>query len=52
MTMAKKPQPKMTPIEPRRRRRVVPKDLLVDLYKKMLHVYYMEERIKTYVRAG
>ncbi len=27
-------------------------DLLVDLYRKMLHVYYLEEQVKTYVRAG
>jgi TPP-dependent pyruvate/acetoin dehydrogenase alpha subunit len=41
---------KVTPI--RTREREAPADLLVDLYKKMLNVYYLEERIKTFVRAG
>jgi len=41
---------KVTPI--RTREREVPADLLVDLYRKMLHVYYLEERVKTFVRAG
>jgi 2-oxoisovalerate dehydrogenase E1 component len=41
---------KVTPI--RTREREAPADLLVDLYKKMLHVYYLEERVKTFVRAG
>ncbi|MGH9869701.1 MAG: alpha-ketoacid dehydrogenase subunit alpha/beta [Candidatus Polarisedimenticolia bacterium] len=41
---------KVTPI--RTREREAPADLLVDLYKKMLNVYYVEERIKTFVRAG
>ncbi|HKY31045.1 MAG TPA: dehydrogenase E1 component subunit alpha/beta [Candidatus Polarisedimenticolia bacterium] len=48
--MAKRMEQKITPI--RSREREVPADLLVDLYKKMLQVYYLEERIKVFVRAG
>ena len=48
--MPRKPQQKTTPARPKKRE--VPRDLLVDLYKKMLHVYYLEERVKTFVRAG
>ncbi|HZI94175.1 MAG TPA: dehydrogenase E1 component subunit alpha/beta [Patescibacteria group bacterium] len=48
--MAKKFPQKVTPIRPIDQE--VPGDLLVDLYKKMLQVYYLEERIKTFVRAG
>src|SRR5678816_4844302 len=50
VTMAKKFPQKVTPIRPIDQE--VPGDLLVDLYKKMLQVYYLEERIKTFVRAG
>ena len=48
--MTKRASQKVTPIRPREQE--VPKDLLVDLYRRMLHVYYLEERIKTFVRAG
>ena len=48
--MPRKSPQKVTPIRPREKE--VPADLLVDLYKKMLHVYYLEERVKTFVRAG
>ncbi|HET9481586.1 MAG TPA: hypothetical protein VFP98_07520, partial [Candidatus Polarisedimenticolia bacterium] len=48
--MPRKTHPKVTPIRPRERE--VPADLLVDLYRKMLHVYYLEERVKVFVRAG
>ncbi len=40
----------VTPIRPQERE--IPADLLVDLYTKMLRVYYLEERIKTFVKAG
>ena len=48
--MSKKMHSKVTPIRPREQE--VPQDLLIALYRKMLHVYYLEERIKTFVRAG
>ena len=48
--MSKKMQSKVTPIRPREQE--VPKELLIALYRKMLTVYYLEERIKTFVRAG
>ncbi len=47
--MPRKAQQEVTPIHARRE---VPDELLVDLFKKMLNVYYLEERIKTFVRAG
>jgi len=48
--MPRKSQTKVTPIRPKEQE--VPPDLLVDLYNKMLHLYYVEERVKTFVRAG
>ena len=48
--MPRKMTAQVTPIRPREKE--VPSDLLVDLYRKMLHVYYLEERVKTFVRAG
>ncbi len=48
--MAKKSENRVTPIRPKERE--VPPELLVDLYNKMLHLYYVEERVKTFVRAG
>lgn len=48
--MAKKAGPKVAAMRPREKE--VPGDTLIDLYKKMLRVYYLEERIKTFVRAG
>ncbi|HEY3174471.1 MAG TPA: dehydrogenase E1 component subunit alpha/beta [Candidatus Polarisedimenticolia bacterium] len=48
--MTKRASQKVTPIRPREQE--VPKDLLVDMYGKMLRVYYLEDRIKTFVRAG
>jgi len=48
--MPRKSQTKVTPIRPKEQE--VPPELLVDLYNKMLHLYYVEERVKTFVRAG
>ena len=48
--MAKRYEEKVTPIRPSERE--VPKEILLDLFKKMLHVYYVEDRLKTFVRAG
>jgi len=48
--MPRNVEEKVTPI--RAKGREVPSDLLVDLYRKMLHLYYVEDRIRTFVRAG
>jgi 2-oxoisovalerate dehydrogenase E1 component len=32
--------------------RIVPDDVVLDLYEKMLRVYYVEERLKVFVRQG
>ncbi|HET6372001.1 MAG TPA: dehydrogenase E1 component subunit alpha/beta [Candidatus Polarisedimenticolia bacterium] len=48
--MPKKFEQKVTPIRPKGRE--VPDELLLALFRKMLHLYYIEERVKTFVRAG
>ncbi len=48
--MSKNAQEKVTPI--RTKRQEVPDDLLVDLFRKMLALYYIEDRLRTFVNAG
>ena len=57
--MSRKPQPSVTPIRSAPQAMPAPQgqagishELLVDLYRKMLNVYYVEDRVKTFVRAG